>query len=112
MEYVNHVVKKAVRCPPELATFSGRWLTHTVYETKGAAPCIGWLRSIRLGFGYIILERVCQPCCRNTGMVPPRAYHFFETMVDAHCVRDEGDYTLYRLVAFHSVRVRVRVYYS
>ena len=27
----------------ELTTFSSRWLTHTVYETKGVSPYDGWL---------------------------------------------------------------------
>ena len=36
-----------------------------------------------------------------------RAYHLFETMVDAHCVRDEGGFTLHWLAAFHWVRDRV-----
>ena len=34
-----------------------------------------------------------------------RAYHFFETMVDPHCVPDEEGFTLHWLVvALHSVR--------
>ena len=34
-----------------------------------------------------------------------KAYHVFETMVDARCVRDEGGFTLHWLVvAFHSIR--------
>ena len=38
-----------------------------------------------------------------------RAYHFFETMVDAHCVRDEGSFTVHWLVGCVSLgRVRVR----
>ena len=37
------------------------------------------------------------------------AYHFVEMMVDAHCVRDEGGFTLHWLVAFHSIRVRVYI---
>ena len=27
----------------QLTTFSRRWLTHTVYETKGVSPHNGWL---------------------------------------------------------------------
>ena len=38
-----------------------------------------------------------------------RAYHFVDNMVDAHCVRDEGGFTVHWLVAFHCCRVRVRV---
>ena len=37
--------------PVELTTFSRRWLTHTVYETKGVSPCVGWLRFIGLALG-------------------------------------------------------------
>ena len=36
----------------EPTTFSTTWLTHTVYETKGISPYIGWLfRFIMLGLG-------------------------------------------------------------
>ena len=35
----------------ELTTYSRKWLTHTVYETKGASLYIGWLRFIELGLG-------------------------------------------------------------
>ena len=39
------------------------------------------------------------------------AYHFFDNMVDAHRVRDEGGFTLqWLVVAFHWVRFRVGVY--
>ena len=39
-----------------------------------------------------------------------RAYHLFDNMVDAHLVRDEGGFTVqWLVVAFHWVRVRVRV---
>ena len=41
--------------------------------------------------------------CASSG-----AYHFFDNMVDTHCVRDEGGFTVQWLVAFHWVRVRVR----
>ena len=38
--------------PVELTFFSTTWLTHTVYETKGASPYNGWLlRFIGLGLG-------------------------------------------------------------
>ena len=39
-------------------------------------------------------------------------YHFFETMVGAHCVRDEdeGGFTVHWLDAFCWARGRVRVY--
>ena len=36
-----------------------------------------------------------------------RAYHLFEKMVDAHCVRDEEGFALNWLAAFQWVRVRV-----
>ena len=39
-----------------------------------------------------------------------RAYHIFGKMVDAHCQRDEGRFTLHWLVAFQSVRVGFKVY--
>ena len=38
-----------------------------------------------------------------------RAHHFFDNMVDAHCVRDEGRFAVQWLVfAFHWVTSRVR----
>ena len=51
--------------PAEVTLFSRRWLTHTVHETKGVSPY-------------------------DTMVGHP----FFETMVDAHCARDEGGFTL------------------
>ena len=56
----------------ELTTFSRRWLTHTVYETKGVfilhtmVVAFHWVR-VRV---YYIVPRVCQPCCRKGGKVP------------------------------------------
>ena len=38
-----------------------------------------------------------------------RAKHFFETMVDAHCVRAEGGFTPHLVNSFHLVRITVRV---
>ena len=35
----------------ELTTYSIKWLAHTVYETNGVSPYIGWLRFIGLGLG-------------------------------------------------------------
>ena len=40
-----------------------------------------------------------------------RAYHSFDNMVDAYCVRNEGGSTVHWLiVAFHRVKVSVRIY--
>ena len=48
--------------------------------------------------------------CRDTALPRSRAYHFFDNMVGAHCVRDEVGFTVQWLAAFHWVRVRARVY--
>ena len=54
--------------------------------------------------GYICIVHYCASI---------RAYHFFDNMVDAHCVRVIGGFTVrWLVVAFHWVwvRVRARVY--
>ena len=43
-------------------------------------------------------------------LLTSRDDHLPENMVDAHCAREEGGFTLHWLVvAFHSVRVRVKI---
>ena len=56
----------------ELTTFSRRWLTHTVYETKGVSPCNGWLVAfhwvrvrVRVTVRVYIIQRLCQPFSRQ-----------------------------------------------
>ena len=39
--------------------------------------------------GYICFAHYC---------ASSRAYHFFDNMVDAHCVRDEGGFTVHWLL--------------
>ena len=59
---------------------------------------IGWAKKKRRQIGVI-----------NSG----RAYHIFETMVEAHCVQDEdeeGGFTLHWSFECHRVRGWVRVY--
>ena len=55
--------------------------------------------------------RMGAPLLLNAPDRVSRAYHFFDNVVDAHCcVRDALGFTVHWLVAFHWVRVRVRVY--
>ena len=58
----------------ELTTFSTTWLMHVVYETKGVSPCIQWLvvafHRVRVRVRVHTIQRVCQPCCRQSGKVP------------------------------------------
>ena len=42
----------------ELTTYSRKWLTHTVYETKGVSPYVGWLRFSGLGLGFRLCGKV------------------------------------------------------
>ena len=86
---VRNRVTRASLPSVQLTTYSRKWLTHTVYETKGVSPYNGWLRFIGRGLGS-----------------SNRAHHFFGNMVDAHCcVPGEGGFTLQWLVAFDWVRV-------
>ena len=52
-----------------------------------------------ISHGYICIVHYC---------ASSRTYHFFDNMVDAHCVRDEGFHRTL-VVAFHWVRIRLRV---
>ena len=60
----GHASRDNGRMPPpvELATFSRRRLTHTVYEPKEVSRYIGWLRFIGLALGYITKNENTSSC--------------------------------------------------
>ena len=48
--------------------------------------------------GHVPVER---PFQRDTiDLVDSRAYHIFDNMDDAHCIRDEGGFTVHWLLCF------------
>ena len=63
--------------PVELTTYSGKWLTHTMHETKGLVIPNGWFNLIgvrvrvRVRDSYIrLVPRACQPFSRTCGKLP------------------------------------------
>ena len=60
-------------------------------------PLIPFLRPFI--FFFLVALPFLFPLWVLLGAIDSRAHHFFETMVDGHCVRDEGGFTVHRLVA-------------
>ena len=72
-------------------------MKHMVRSFSAPKPSLNRKKRARVAFARVVQRS--------------RDYHFFDNMVDAHCVRDEGGFTVHWLVvAFHWVSIRVRVY--
>ena len=108
----------------ENKTATGRKIVHVLgtHTTKIVKKKVGVFFPTILGFGVPLFRnhfrqkkvylyrdmRQLRGFISAFGTGASRAYHFFETMVDAQCCgRDEGGFTLYWLVAFQWLRVRV-----